>query len=66
MTRTHTVYFGDAQLRGLRTEMLKLEKDFREREIFVSLPARKAGKRRLAALRAAIDLLSEPVPESYT
>jgi hypothetical protein len=65
MTRTHTVYFGDEQLKGLRTEMLKLEKDFGERELFVSLPARKAGKRRLAGLRAAIELLSEPVPESY-
>jgi hypothetical protein len=66
MTRTHTVYFGDEQLQRLKRELKKLEADFESRGLYVGDQAKAAGRRRLLVLRAAIESLSEPVPESYT
>jgi hypothetical protein len=66
MTRTHTVFFGDEQLQRLKRELKKLEAEFEHRAVYVGNDARAAGRRRLLVLRAAIESLGEPVPESYT
>lgn len=63
MTRTFTVYFSEDNVRTLRAEQVRLWDDYKAREPHISRESALAMKRRLDALRLAIDALVEVVPE---
>lgn len=65
MTRTYTRYFSEdnEHVVALRAAILALEGDWSGRQPYIDPDVYEAGARRLEALDALADLLTERVPE---